>query len=433
MIKIKKWLAVLLTASAVLSGCASKAESTKEADNAESPATTLRIINGKGEVAEQMKALADAFNQSQSEIQAEIETLPAGANIQSTLKGYYLADTMPDIFPCEANGFEKWEGLLVDLSDQPWVSDTDAAYNDETYGTLGFPYTTEAIGLAYNADILKKAGIDPKKLTGPSAYEKAFAKLDSMKEQLGLSAVVGYCAEDANLYWSTGNHIFGSYLDSGLERSDTTYIDLLNKGKLDSSRFTDYARFIGMLNQYSDPNLLASGTYDDQVLNFASGKYAFVTQGSWIGSILTGTDADAYEKAGSFEVGMAPYAFEDGIDTILTNSPSWWAVLKEGNAEAAKTFLNWCASDAAQKILVEEAGFISPYKSCTYVAADPFAATLSSYLSAGKTSSWHWMEMKEGLPQYTIAPIFHQYAVGSYDAAGFADAMQSAIAEAYAD
>ena len=103
------------------------------------------------------------------------------------------------------------------------------------------------------------------------------------------------------------------YLDEGLDRDDTTYIDMLNDGgKLDEDRLTDFANFVGLLNQYSDPALLVSGTYDQQILNFSSGKYAFVTQGSWIGATMVGDDADAYKEAGNFEVGMIPYAFEDG-------------------------------------------------------------------------------------------------------------------------
>ena len=66
------------------------------------------------------------------------------------------------------------------------------------------------------ADILKKAGVDPASITSPEAMKKAFETLDAKKDELGLTAVVGYCAEAANLYWSTGNHIFGTYLDSGL-------------------------------------------------------------------------------------------------------------------------------------------------------------------------------------------------------------------------
>ncbi|MBQ2578827.1 MAG: ABC transporter substrate-binding protein [Lachnospiraceae bacterium] len=426
--KRRRILPLLMAMVLLFTGCGSAAADTGE--TAEDNGTIkLRVINAKAEVAEQMNALASAFNSSQSEIEVEIETLPSGVDIQSTLKGYYLADNMPDIISCEAAGFAKWEGLLADMSDQPWVSDTDAAYVDDTYGVLGFPFTTEAIGLAYNADVLAKAGIDPATLTSPSAYADAFATLDAQKDALGLTAVVGYCAEKENLYWSTGNHIFGAYLDSGLSRDDTTYIDLVGQGQLDPSRASNYASFIGMLNTYSDPALLTAGTYDDQVNGFASGKYAFVTQGSWIGSTLA--SSDLYKSAGSFQVGMAPYAFEDGMDTILTNPPSWWAVMKEGHVEAAEAFLAWCAGDSGQKIMVEDAGFISPFKSCKYVANDPFAPVLSGYLASGKTSAWHWMNVKEGLAQNVIAPCFYDYAAGSTDAAGFVNALSSGLAQAY--
>ncbi|MCR5101232.1 MAG: extracellular solute-binding protein [Butyrivibrio sp.] len=424
----RKIITLLMAGTFILTACSDKEA---ESETTSTETTTIRIINSKSEVETQMKALADAFNKSQSEIIAEIETIPSGVDIQSTIKGYYLADTMPDIITCESSGFEKWEGLLADLSDMSWTKDTDAAFVDSTYGTLGFPYTTEAIGLAYNADILNAAGIDPDTLTSPSAYETAFATLEEKKDSLGLTAVVGYCAEKDELYWSSGNHLFGAYLDEGLNRNDTTYIDMLKEGSLDDNRIKAYADFIGLLNKYSDPALLTKGTYDDQVLGFASGKYAFVTQGSWIGTILTGADSEAYEKAGSFEVGMAPYAFEDGIETILTNSPSWWAVVKEGNVDASKVFLEFCYSDAGQKILVEEAGFVSPFKSCSYIASDPFAAIISEYLSNSKTSSWHWMDMKEGFAQNYIAPCFYDYADGKYDADGFVTALKKAASEVY--
>ena len=428
--KKMKTISILLVSMLVICSCGAS-DSQPETETEESTVTTVRVINSKAEVSSQMEDLATAFNNSQDSIVVEIETIQSGVDIQSTIKGYYLADNMPDIISCESSGFEKWEGLLVDLSDQAWVSDTDAAYTDSTYGVLGFPFATEAIGFAYNADILSKAGIDPTSLTGPSAYKEAFEILDSKKDELGLTAVVGYCAEDEVLYWSTGNHIFGTYIDAGLDRSDTTYFDLIEQGELDDTRITAFSEFIGMLNQYSDPALLTTGTYEDQVLGFASGKYAFVTQGSWIGSIITASEE--YQNAGSFSIGMSPYAFQDGIDTIQTNAPSWWAVVKEGNTEAAKEFLNFCYSDAGQQILVEEAGFVSPFKSCKYVASDPFAQVVTDYVADSKTSSWHRMGLKEGIAQNNIAPCFKAYTEGTYDSAGFVSALKKAIAEAYSE
>ena len=128
---------------------------------------------------------------------------------------------------------------------------------------------------------------------------------------------------------------------------------------------------------------------------------------------------------------MVPYAFEDGIDTILTNSPSYWAVFKDGNATAAKAFLQWLTTDEAQKVLVEEAGFVSPFKSCTYVASDPFAATISDYTAAGKTSAWHWLDLKEGLAQNVLGQIFTDYASGALDEDAFVSTVQSAVASYY--
>ncbi|MDO5540152.1 MAG: ABC transporter substrate-binding protein [Eubacteriales bacterium] len=423
--KVVKALAATAAIAAVTSGLGVMAAAEGE---------SIRLVNGKIEIDAQLKKLAEMYKE-ETGVEVVIESMGGGIDIQSTIKGYYQSDNMPDIFVNGASfDFANWDGLLVDMSDQEWASDTDAAYIDEEYGTIGFPYTTEAIGLAYNADMLEKAGIDPATLTGPDEIKAAFETIDGMKEELGIDAVVGYCAEVVNLYWSTGQHLFGNYLDAGLARDDRTYIDLLNDGgQLDTERFAKFADFVGLLNQYSDPALLVSGTYDQQILNFASGKYAFVTQGSWIGATMTSTDADAYEAAGSFKVGMIPYAFEEGIDTILTNSPSWWSIYKDANVEAAEAFLQWLTTDKAQEVLVKEAGFISPFKSCTYLADDPFAETIADYLSTGKTSSWHWQDMKEGLAMNATGQVFGMFAQGQLDAAGFVDAMQSVTTDYYAN
>ena len=403
---------------------------------AETPAegTTLRLVNGKIEVDAQLKELAELYK-AETGVTVEVESLGGGIDIQGTLKGYYQADDMPDMFVCGgATDFANWEGLLVDMSDQAWAADTDAEYVDATYGTIGFPYTVEAVGLAYNADILAAAGVDPASITGPESTRAAFETINAKKDELGLTAVVGWYTEPVNLYWSTGNHMFANYIDGGLAREDSTYIDMLNDGgKLDEARFTAFAEYVGLLNEYADPAMLVSGTYDQQIQNFSEGKYAFVTQGSWIGATMTSTNKEQYDAAGNFKVGMVPYAFEEGIDTILTNSPSWWAVYDGENAEAAKAFLQWCSESNGQQILVEKAGFISPFTSCEYVANDPFAQTIADYMASGKTSAWHWLSMKEGLAQNYTGQVINDYASGKLDTAAFVKTYQQVCESAYAN
>ena len=222
--------------------------------SSKSDGKTIRLVNGKIEIDGTLKKLAEMYKE-ETGVTVEVESMGGGVDIQGTIKGYYQAGNMPDIF---VNGlapeFANWSGMLVDMSGEKWASDTDNAYTVEGEGVVGYPYTVEGIGLAYNKDILEKANIDPATLTDTAKLEAAFKEMDSKKDELGITAVVGYCAEPTNLYWSTGQHLFANYLDAGLDRDDTTYIDLLNDGgKFDDERLTDFAEYVGVLNQYSDP------------------------------------------------------------------------------------------------------------------------------------------------------------------------------------
>ena len=414
---MKKFLALMLALAMIfaLAACGSKTEK-----------YDARLFNGKIEIDGALQHAAEAYKAATGKV-IKVESMGGGVDLQATLKQYYQAGNMPDIFVAEgAEDFKNWTGMVVDMADQAWAADAKegSAFVDDSGAVIGFPYTTEAIGLAYNKAILDKAGVDPKSITGPESMKAAFEAIDAKKGELGITAVIGYCANATELYWSTGQHLFGQYLDAGLARDDTKYFDMLmDGGKIDRTRFTHFAEMVGLFNQYSDPALLTAGNYDMQVSGFASGKYAFVTQGSWIGASLTGQYKDQYAAAGNFECGYVPYAFEEGIDTILTNAPSHWAVYKDGNVAEAEAFLNWLASPDGQQIMVEEAGCVSPLKSCTAVPNDPFAGPLSAYVDAGKASSWHWLNQPGNLAQSFTGIVFQDYAAGKLDTEGFVDAI----------
>ncbi len=403
-----------------------------KADSAEG--TTVRLVNNKAEIQEGLTKLANTYKE-QTGVTIEIETIGGGQDTQAILKNYYQADDMPDIFVFEGDThYETWKDLLVDLSDEEWTKNTEAEYVAADGHVYGFPTTTEAIGLSYNKSILDKAGIDPKSITGPESMRAAFEKIDSMKDELGLTAVIGYYTESANLWWTAGQHLFGTYLDSGLKRDDTTYLDLINDGgKLDPERAKSFAEMVALFNEYTDPKGI-SGSYDDQVLGFASGQYAFVSQGSWIGASMTTTYADQYAAAGNFEVGMIPYAFIEGQDTIQTNSPNWWGLYNGGNVDAAKAFIQWCSqNDGGQEILAKDCGCVSPFTTSEFAPDDPFAATIGEYTAAGKTSAWHWQGWKAGLAQNVTSVIFQDFAKGSIkDTDQFVDTLQKALEAYYA-
>ena len=434
----KKLLALLLVSAmaASLAACggstsgdsgssSAPAENGGETQEAAASGEGIRLLNGKPEIDTQLKTLAAKYQEETGNV-VNVETIGGDTNASDELKKMYQADNMPDIFVIEANQAANWDGLLADMTGEAWTNDTDYELVDEKMGVIGFPYTVEATALAYNAEILEKAGVDPATLTSPAAWTAAVEKIDGMKDELGLTAVFGWCAEPANLGWSSGTHVFAQYLDAGLAQDDTTYIDMLNDGgKIDEARMQNFAAFVGMMNQYSDPALLVDGTYDNQVAGFAAGKYAFVTQGNWINGGVT-SSAD-YTGWG---MGFAPYAFEDGIDTIIAGPPSYWTVYSDGNVDAAKAFLQWVSDDSAQDILVNQAGLISPFNDCAFQAADPFAESIMGYMAAGKTSGWHTMLKKDGLQNVTCQ-VFADYAKGTMDQDAFVKTMAQVISSYY--
>ena len=188
---MKNWkaliLILILVLSATFAGCGK--ETAENPEESVPSVEKLTLLNTKIEVASQMDELAAKYEQ-ETGIKIEIINVDPSADKQATLKGYYLSDQMPDIIACEASSFANWDGLLVDLSDQNWASRTDAAYKDATYGTVGFPYTTEAIGLAYNAEILSACGVDPASITNPESMKAAFEAIDAKKDELGIKAVL---------------------------------------------------------------------------------------------------------------------------------------------------------------------------------------------------------------------------------------------------
>jgi len=444
----KRFLSVaagILAVSAILAGCGSGAAtnetSASGADTQSSAAETkageskadskagegaLRLVNGKIEIDSQLKKVAEKYKEKTGQ-EVVIESLGGGVDIQGQLKSYKAADNMPDIFVIGGDGdYANWTDSVADLSDSEFAKNTDFAYKDKTSGkVVGFPYAVEGYGITYNADILEKAGIDPETLKNYDAFKAAFEKLDSMKSELGLQAVASVAAESGQMYWSTGNHLFGYYYTGGLDRGDNKYFDMAMKGEFDDQRLGEFADMTALLFKYADPQVLISGTYDDQLALWAQGKTAFITQGNWIDPSLPTYNV-------TFKAGLLPLAFTKADMTkILADCPSWWCVYKDSkNVDAAKKFLDYLATDPdAQEIFVKEAGMISPYKTSTVEPETPLAVSLKKYVDAGNTSSWAWSNMPEGIAQNKLGLIFESFAKGDMTNDQFVQMMKTTIAD----
>jgi len=408
-------IAVLMIA-AVFSSCV-KTQSGSE----------ITLVSNKIEIDAALKAYA-AIYEKQSGIKVVVRSFGGETPYAPNITAMFNSGTEPEIFVIEGKaGYEdaKRSGRIVDLSNESWVRDTDVAYVDPADGKIiGFPVAVEGWGLGYNKALLAKAGVDPNSLTNAAAMKAAFEKIDSMKSQLGLDAVVSMVA-GPGMTWVTGLHGINAYLTLGLPYNNSTrIIDMMLKGQVDNSRLTKFAEYYNMLFKYANRNTLLTGGYDQQLGDYAIGKTMFIHQGNW-------TDPTFQDLGITFEMGYVPHAYlDETTDGIFVGAPSWYLInAKSKNIEEAKKFLIAMASTPeGHDYMVNKAGMVPAFKSVTYKPAGQLSKAVQEWASKGKIYAWQQNEMPDGFGMNTLGPIFHQMASGQINVAEFVRLFTNAVA-----
>ncbi len=372
---------------------------------------TVTMFQLKVEIDSALQAFAKAYNDSHPGVTVKIETLGGGADYHGALKAKLQAGQMPTLFNIEGKGgYNVWKDNMADMSSCAWVKDTDFAYVGDDGKVVGFPVAVEGFGLGYNADILAKAGIDPATLTTFSAVKAAFEKLDSMKADLGLDAVVSTAASIAGgMWWVNGNHNFNAYLAGGLAYDDTSVLDKLLKGEVDTDRLTDYCNYVKLLFDYADQNILTNGNYDAQVSSFAQQKTAFIHQGNWV-------DPNMKQLGVTFKMSYISHCFTDKQETkgLFMAAPSWYCLnggASEAEQKAAMDFLDYMAtSPEGAEYMVNQAGMVPAFKSVTLKPTGQFSAALVEASAVGGNYNWRFGTMPDGTAQNVLGPVFDLFA-----------------------
>jgi len=407
---------------AVLSPMATWATGTKETTN---PAT-VNMFQLKVEIKDALDGYAAAYSAANPGLTVKVETLGGGGDYGGAMKAKAQAGQMPDIFMIEGSGgYEVWKDYIADLSDQSWVKDTDLAFKVNGK-VVGFPVAIEGYGLAYNADILAKAGINPATLTTRGAYENALKILDAKKAELGINAPVSMAASVAGgMWWVAGQHNLACYWGGGLAFDDTSVIQKALKGQMDDARFMQYAKYVQLLFKYADKNILLNGGYDDQVGAFAQGKTAFLHQGNWV-------DPNLKQLNVSFKIGYAPHAFLDTEQKgLYLFAPSWYVVnSKSPNAAAAKAFLNSiAATSAGHDYMVNKAGMIPAFKSVTLKPSGQLSQALMAANARGGNYGVFFGMLPDGAGQNVFGPIYDLFAQNPDNIDQFIVDMKKALAD----
>jgi raffinose/stachyose/melibiose transport system substrate-binding protein len=406
-------VALMVTAFFAM-GCAKTPEAAKPG--------TLTLMQNKPEIDGVLKAYAAAWG-AKNNVNVTIKSIGGTAGAMGPqLKADYAAGDMPDIFTFDGlESYKEWEGVVLDVSGEPWTSKTAVAfkYNGKTFGA---PVAVEGWGMAYNADMLAKAGIDPATLTNYDAYKAAFEKLNGMKKELGINSVVSMAAS-VEMGWVTAHHNFNSLLANGLPYGDLSVVNDLLAGTVDAKRLSEYADWVELLFKYADKGVLTTGNYDSQVGAFATGKAVFLHQGNWTDPNIKGANA-------SFKMAFAPHgSMKQATDGIFVAAPSFYAINKDSkNLDTAKKFLNdLISTPEGHSYMVKDAGMIPAYSGIALQPDGQLSQSVQAWSAAGKVYSWSQYYFTGDFRDKTLNPIYNQFANGQISKAQFVDLMTKAF------
>ncbi len=410
--KILLWVAViaLVAASGILVGCAGRGSG-------------ITLEQNKPEIDAALKAYAQTWTKAGNAAMT-IKSVGGGTNVDlgTQLKADFAAGDMPDIFVIAGiQDYKEWAAIILDLSGEKWVSDTSVPFKVDGK-VYGFPVSVEGWGLAYNADILAKAGVDPKTLNNLAAYKAAFAKLDAQKAALGLKSVVSMCAS-IDMSWVTADHNFNSLLSNGLPYGDMSVTNDLLAGKVDEKRLSEYADWVELLFKYADKSVLTTGNYDAQVGAFASQQAAFIHQGNWI-------DPNLAQAKITFKTAFAPHGSMAKVTNgIFVAAPSFYVINKQSkNVAGAKRFLNDLVyTENGNKYMVVDAGMIPAYKNVKLNPSGQLSKSVQAWAAAGKIYSWNQYSFTVDFRQKVLGPIYNQFASGAITKAQFIELMTKAF------
>ncbi len=389
----------------------------------EAEQVVITFKQNKPEIDDALQAYATAYEAATGVKVNAVSCGGGSCTLGDMLKADYAAGEMPDIFPIDGpDSYKQWEAIIADLSGEDWVDETSVEYVVDGK-VVGFPVAVEGWGMAYNADLLAKAGIDPKTLTNYGAYMDAFAKLDGMKAELGIDSVVSMTA-GPGMYWVTAHHNFNSLLSNGLEYNDLSVANNILAGNIDDTRLNEYADWVDLLFKYADKTVLTTGNYDSQVGAFLNQKAVFLHQGNWVDGNLT----DA-----TFKMAFAPHGSSTSdTDGIFVSAPAWYVVNKDSkNYQAALDFLNALVySELGQKYMVEDAGMIPAVGNITLQPKGQLSQSVQAWTAEGKVYSWNQYLFANEFRDNVLGPIYDQLAQGAVTADEFKALLKNALMEA---
>ncbi|WP_394916538.1 ABC transporter substrate-binding protein [uncultured Robinsoniella sp.] len=334
---MKKWKQIAVsvlafTIMAAIPGC------TKE-EIPLSPVKTELVIWHYWDVKEnkkQLDNLVEAFNDSQDEIEAELQFVPS-EDFKKQLALSMADDKMPDLALVDSSDFQYFYAMqpFVDLTDQvpelehyiPAVMEP-CKVGDRIYGQ---PFGVNCPALFYNKKIFREAGVDVPK-NWDDFYQAAVGTTGNNKYGVALSALQSEQSlyEFLPILWGMGADV--DSLDSPAGKNAFDLLTRLTSCRA-MSRDCINLTMNDLMNQFADENI------------------AMVFQSSSIIDDLRERNPEL-----EFDIARLPYAG----DPVTVAGGEVFAVTRGEQQDAAVAFLNYIADKDRMTAYMDDFGLLAP-------------------------------------------------------------------------
>lgn len=371
------------------------------------------FLNFKPESAEIYKQIAKDYEKEKG---VKVKVVTAAANTyEQTLKSEIAKSSAPTIFQVNGPvGYETWKEYCLDIKDSKlysYLSDDSLAIKDKKGGVYALAYVVEGYGIIYNEEITDKYfELADKKATVSSMSEiKNFSQLKTLvedmtahKSQLGIEGAFASTSLASGEDWRWQTHLMNIPLYYEFKESedyDDPTIAGLNSKEI-AFRYSDKFKNTFDLytnNSLTDKKILGSKSTTDSMAEFAQGKVAFVQNGNWAWSQISGVKGNTVKKD---KIKFLPvYTGIKGEESqgLCIGTENYIAVNKYASKEqqqASLDFLDWLfSSDTGKKYVTEKLKFITPFNTFSddELPDDPLAKEVVRYMRDDSVKTVPWI------------------------------------------
>ena len=331
--KNKKIISVLMVGALMagmltVTGCGGSSDGDSSAKGGK---TELELFSSKAENKDVLQQLVDKFNEAHEDVTIKI-TAPADAG--TVLKTRMAKNDMPDIVMMGGdNNYTEVEsaGMLVDLSDQDYISNIQDSYMQMVYDVnkdkeekaYGVPYATNASGVIYNVDKFEEFGLEI-----PKTWDEFIDVLDQIKDAGEQPLLMTY--KDAWTSLCPWNSMAPDLQPDGFtddrKEGKTTFAGTHEEIVEKYLTLLDYAQddFMGL-------------TYDDGNKAFANGDAVMIINGNWAINQYKNANADI-----NVNMFALPASNDESKNYVTSGVDVLMGVCKDSaNEDMAKEFVSF--------------------------------------------------------------------------------------------